>query len=96
MLYFSEDVNKYVKSLIPKMTLNYNYKIIGSFGKSKYITDIDVTNYIDDNVDYIQKIRQNINNLPEKILFLNFIFHKLYFCSLIDQTNSIEYFKTVF
>lgn len=72
MLYFSDNVYNNVNEMISHLILNNNYKIVGSFGKSKYITDVDITNYIDTSKNNTQKIRSVIKDLPKNIKFLNF------------------------
>ena len=72
MLYFSDNIDNYIKKIVPKLIIGNNYKIIGSFGKAKYVTDVDVSNYIDSNTKNSYKIYNIIKDLPQNILFLNF------------------------
>lgn len=76
MLKYSYELEEGMHSIINKITVNNNYKVVGSFRrKTKYITDIDINNYIGElstyNIDsIIKKIIYIINNLPENIFFL--------------------------
>lgn len=71
MLKFSGDLYTKINEKIKYVVIGENYKIVGSFGKNKYVTDIDVTNYVN-NIDFDKEIKKIINRLPKDILFLNF------------------------
>jgi len=67
MLKFSDKLDKYIKSIIPLLTLSNKYRIIGSYGRTKYITDIDITNYVNENIDFRDKLNEITKKLPKNV-----------------------------
>lgn len=69
MLKYSSNLDHYIKTIIPLITLSNEYKIIGSYSRTKYITDIDITNYVTKDIDFKNKLNKIINNLPKNVKF---------------------------
>jgi len=70
MLYYSDDVDKYLKTLIPKIIIGTEYKIVGSYGKLKYITDVDITNYVSKETNIMDRLKSVVKNLSSQVHFL--------------------------
>jgi len=68
-LIYDDKLNKYITNEIKHIIIGNDYKIGGSFGRVKYITDIDITNNVPREGLY-DKIINIINNLPNNIKFL--------------------------
>ena len=67
MLKYSSKIDHYIKTIIPLIILSNEYKVIGSYGRTIYITDIDITNYIQENMNFQDKLNVIIENLPNNI-----------------------------
>lgn len=67
MLKFSDKLDKYIKSIIPLIILSNEYKIIGSYSRTKYITDIDITNFVKNDMNFEVKLNDIVKELPKNI-----------------------------
>lgn len=67
MLKYSDKLDKYVKSIVPLLTLSNKYKVIGSYGRTKYITDIDITNYVNENMYFHDRLNEISKKLPKNV-----------------------------
>ena len=72
MLEYSKNLHDNIEKIIKYLIIGDKFRIIGSFGKNKYVTDIDITNYVSDKINFNNEIKKIINNLPSNIIFLNF------------------------
>jgi hypothetical protein len=68
-LEFNHNLNNFVSSKMKNILLSNKYKIIGSY-KTKFVTDIDITNYIEKNVNG-QHLKDLIDKLPSNIKFIS-------------------------
>ena len=71
MIYYSNNLYDTIIGKIKYLIIGNQYKIVGSFGKNKYVTDIDITNYVHDNINFDKEIKKIVRELPNDILFLN-------------------------
>jgi len=95
MLKYSDKLDKYIKSIIPLLTLSGKYKIIGSYGRTSFITDIDITNFVSKNLNFEDKLNEIIKKLPEniKLFTLTSGFDKNYQVpwNIIDDNKITDY-----
>lgn len=69
MLIYSKELYDKMVKIIPKLIIGDDYRICGTFAKKgKYVTDIDVTNYVKNiDVNTVQKI---VSSVDENIIFI--------------------------
>jgi hypothetical protein len=70
-LEYTYNLDNYVKKSVNSVILSHKYEIIGSYKYAKYITDIDITNYIMTEKDIYTELKNKILKLPKNIKFVN-------------------------
>lgn len=71
MLQYSNNLYNKIQKIRKYLIIGNKYKVVGSFGKNKYVTDVDITNYVSSKINFNDEIIKIINNLPDNVIFLN-------------------------
>jgi len=91
MLTYTKKLDAEIKKNIKHLIIGNKYKIIGSYGRSKFVTDVDISNYISKS-DLTETVISNIIiNLPKNI---NFIYMTLGYKYIIDDLIIIDWEKS--
>jgi hypothetical protein len=72
-LVYDDEIDRAVRNNLKHITIGNNYKIMGSYGRRRYITDIDVSNFLNDRMNdqqIIDQIQRILKNLPDNLKFV--------------------------